>query len=217
MSSSMWASMADGLQPPSDIHDTFAAVQADIFGQTPLTMPGPPTNLNQALVDFEKEIDGIPPERKSALVQARRLDPNIIDGEQILQFLWANNFNVQMAAKKMANYWEQRYRLFGPEKFFLPLTLKGALSEDSLALSRGYVQHLPCNDSAGRAVVFMDWSCHEPGVGYDQSSMVRTHFPVVHAVASHSRVIILRHLKRFGYSGTLYTVPCKIRAVCKMA
>ena len=103
-----------------------------------------------------------------------------------------------MAAKKMANYWEQRYRLFGPEKFFLPLTLKGALSEDSLALSRGYVQLLPCNDSAGRAVIFMDWSCHEPGVGYDQSSMVRINSPAAHDVTSHDAVT----LKRFGYSGT---------------
>mmetsp|Transcript_23235 Transcript_23235/g.54806 ORF Transcript_23235/g.54806 Transcript_23235/m.54806 type:complete len:496 (-) Transcript_23235:53-1540(-) len=179
---SMWAaSMADALQPPSDIHaDTFAAVQADIFGQM-LSMPGPPTNmnLNQALADFEKEIDGIPPEAKSALVQARRLDPDI-DGELVLQFLWATNFNVEVAAKKLANYWEQRYRLFGPEKFFLPLTLKGALSEDSLALSRGYVQLLPCNDSAGRAVIFMDWSCHEPGIGYDQSSMVRVFWYIIH-------------------------------------
>ena len=95
-SSSLWASMADALQPPSDVNDTFAAVQADIFGQT-LTMSGPPTNmnLNQALVDLNKEVDSIPPEAKSALVQARRLGADI-DGEHVLQFLWATNFNVKV-------------------------------------------------------------------------------------------------------------------------
>ena len=95
----MWASMADALQPPSDVNDTFAAVQADIFGQT-LTMSGPPTNmnLNQALVDFNKEVDSIPPEAKSALVQARRLGADI-DGEHVLQFLWATNFNVKVGGK----------------------------------------------------------------------------------------------------------------------
>ncbi len=53
------------------------------------------------------------------------------------------------------------------------MTLKGALKDDSLALSRGYVQLLPETDTAGRAVVYIDWSSHEPSVGYSEESMVR--------------------------------------------
>ncbi len=70
-------------------------------------------------------------------------------------------------------YWNDRYKLFGQDKFCLPLTLKGALKDDSLAFSRGYVQLLPETDTAGRAVLYVDWSCHEPAIGYSEDSMVR--------------------------------------------
>ena len=53
------------------------------------------------------------------------------------------------------------------------MTLKGALKDDGLALSRGYVQLLPNTDTAGRAVCYIDWSSHEPSVGYSEDSMVR--------------------------------------------
>lgn len=73
----------------------------------------------------------------------------------------------------MARYWNERYKLFGPDKYLLPMTLKGALKDDSLALSRGYVQLLPETDTAGRAILYIDWSSHEPSVGYSEESMVR--------------------------------------------
>ena len=77
------------------------------------------------------------------------------------------------AAYKFARYWNDRYKLFGSDKFCAPMTLKGALKDDSLALSRGYVQLLPKTDTAGRAVCYIDWSSHEPSVGYTEDSMVR--------------------------------------------
>ena len=70
-------------------------------------------------------------------------------------------------------YWNDRFRLFGPDKFVLPLTLKGALKDDALALSRGYVQLLADTDTAGRAVLYLDWSSHEPSIGYSEDSMHR--------------------------------------------
>lgn len=79
----------------------------------------------------------------------------------------------QDAARRLVRYWNDRYKIFGPDKFCLPMTLKGALKDDSLALSRGYVQLLPETDTAGRAVVYIDWSSHEPSVGYTEESMVR--------------------------------------------
>ena len=79
---------------------------------------------------------------------------------------------LQNAARRIVRYWSERYRLFGQDKFCLPLTLKGALKEDSLALSRGYVQILPQPDTSGRALVYVDWSCHEPSIGYTVESMV---------------------------------------------
>ena len=52
------------------------------------------------------------------------------------------------------------------------MTLKGALQDDSLPLSRGYVHLLPETATAGRAVIYIDWSSHEPSVGYSEESMV---------------------------------------------
>lgn len=77
------------------------------------------------------------------------------------------------AASKFARYWNDRYKLFGSDKFCESMTLKGALKDDSLALSRGYVQLLPKPDTAGRAICYIDWSSHEPSVGYTEDSMVR--------------------------------------------
>lgn len=81
----------------------------------------------------------------------------------------------QLAAKRLVRYWSDRYRLFGPNKFVSPMTLKGAMRDDSLALSRGYVQLLPETDTAGRAVIYIDWSSHEPSVGYSEESLVSVH------------------------------------------
>jgi hypothetical protein len=55
----------------------------------------------------------------------------------------------------------------------MPMTLKGALKDDELAMSRGYVQLLPETDTAGRAIIYIDWSSHEPCLGYTEESMVR--------------------------------------------
>lgn len=78
----------------------------------------------------------------------------------------------QDAARKFVRYWNARYKLFGPDKFCLPMTVRDALKDDSLALSRGYVQLLPESDTVGRAVCYIDWSNHAPSVGYSEDSMV---------------------------------------------
>jgi hypothetical protein len=53
------------------------------------------------------------------------------------------------------------------------MTIKGALIDDQLAMNRGYVQLLPETDTAGRAIIYIDWSRHEPSLGYTEESMVR--------------------------------------------
>jgi hypothetical protein len=66
----------------------------------------------------------------------------------------------QAAVQRMVRYWNDRYKLFRTEKFCMPMTLKGALKDDELAMSRGYVQLLPETDTAGRAIIYIDWSSH---------------------------------------------------------
>ena len=79
--------------------------------------------------------------------------------------------------------------MFGPDKFVLPLTLKGALKDDSLALSRGYVQLLADTDTAGRAVLYLDWSSHEPSIGYSEESMHRVFWYMAHVAVEDPKIL----------------------------
>jgi len=163
-----------------------SAITADLCGQLIGASAAPNVNLNEVLHACRRQIAQLP---TSALGQVEMLQPDLINDENMLQFLWAEGFNATNAAKKMARYWDHRYKLFGKEKFMLPITLKGALKDDSVALSRGYVQLLPSTDSAGRAVLFIDWSCHEPSLGYTEDSLVRVFWYMVHCAIEEPSVL----------------------------
>jgi len=60
----------------------------------------------------------------------------------------------QLAAKRLARHWQYKLKLFGPTKCFLPMTLRGAMSDDVVALSQGFAQLLPTKDAHGRLVMF---------------------------------------------------------------
>ena len=59
---------------------------------------------------------------------------------------------------KSARYWEHRLKTFGPEKWHLPLTLKGAMRYDWDALRVGAKSLLPCKDTFGRAIIYSNRS-----------------------------------------------------------
>jgi hypothetical protein len=104
--------------------------------------------------------------------------------------------------------------LFRPEKFCMPMTIKGALIDDQLAMNRGYVQLLPETDTAGRAIIYIDWSRHEPSLGYTEESMVRLEdfnrpfiFPCCrHVSFSHP---LLQYLSKECF-GTWFMLPLKM-------
>ncbi|KAL3788443.1 hypothetical protein ACHAWO_007398 [Cyclotella atomus] len=127
-----------------------------------------------------EELEAIPISDKAAYAYAQQTKPELVGDEEVFKFLLAENFDAPNAARRLIRYWNERYRIFGQDKFCLPLTLKGALKDDSLALSRGYVQILPQPDTAGRALIYVDWSCHEPSVGYSVESMHRVFWYIVH-------------------------------------
>jgi CRAL/TRIO domain len=87
-------------------------------------------------------------------------------GSEILGFLTLRDgIALQLAAKRYAKYWSKRVELFGEEKAFLPLTLSGALKDDTVALQAGF-SFITGTDSTGRAV-FVDipaklGACTEP-------------------------------------------------------
>lgn len=59
--------------------------------------------------------------------QAQSKCPDILDDGFHLLFLRCERWNVDLAAKRMARYWDERLVLFGNVKAFEPLTLNKAL------------------------------------------------------------------------------------------
>ncbi|KAL7539603.1 hypothetical protein ACHAWF_006459 [Thalassiosira exigua] len=186
----MWSGKSSDAQQQQNSDSDAAAIAADVFGHTAyLDGLASKININAALTEMQTELSNIPVTEKSAMVEAQRMKPQLLDDEHVLGFLWAENFSAPAAAKRLVRYWKDRYKLFGPDKFCLPMTLKGALKDDSLALSRGYVQLLPETDTSGRAVVYIDWSSHEPTVGYSEESMHRVFWYMAHVAAEDLNVI----------------------------
>mmetsp|Transcript_14447 Transcript_14447/g.31336 ORF Transcript_14447/g.31336 Transcript_14447/m.31336 type:complete len:498 (-) Transcript_14447:88-1581(-) len=186
----MWSGQFAGAQQQQNSADSDVNIASDVFGHTAyLDGLASKININSALAEMQTELSAMPATEKVALTQVQRLKPQLLDDEHVLQFLWAENFSTSDAARRLARYWNDRYKLFGPDKFLLPMTLKGALKDDSLALSRGYVQLLPETDTAGRAVVYIDWSSHEPSVGYSEESMHRVFWYMAHVAMEDSNVL----------------------------
>jgi len=174
-------------QAPAPKESDDPAVDDDLYGRPAALVSNP--DIQGSLTALQDELSKIRATEKAALTHASALKPELIDDDHVLQFLWAEKFDAELAAKRLVRYWSDRFKLFGPDKFVLPLTLKGALKDDSLALSRGYVQLLADTDTAGRAVLYLDWSSHEPSIGYSEESMHRVFWYMAHVAVEDPKIL----------------------------
>ena len=69
-------------------------------------------------------------------------------------------------------YWTERKRIFGPDKWYLPMTQAGALRDDGVALRKGYIRIVHSKDNSGRPIMLGTPRYHTRD-GYDTQSMVR--------------------------------------------
>ena len=112
-------------------------------------VPGVRAELNQA-------IELIPEVEKAAYLEALQRAPHLVETESDpLCFLQYDKYNCWDAANRIVAYWEERLKLFGRERAFLPLTLVGesALSQKAIECCRSDAVLLLPNDSSGRSVV----------------------------------------------------------------
>ena len=90
-------------------------------------------------------------------------------------------YHSQLAAKRYCLYWEKRLEVCGPDKAFLPMTLDGAVRDDTAALEIGFFNYMAGHaDSQGRGILYL-----EPGkqdrTKYSRESMIRAVWYHLHA------------------------------------
>jgi hypothetical protein len=111
------------------------------------------TDISVLLKEMKRELYAIPSDEKRAFTKAqgKALPIEFSDG-RMERFLRVEDMNPERAARRFVTYWRERWNLFGPDKFFLPMTLNGALCDDHVCLENGPVYLAPALDASGRVV-----------------------------------------------------------------
>lgn len=90
----------------------------------------------------------------AAYMLAIQRDPEYITNPRFrLMFLRSTNFNVDMAAQKLLDFFQGKLELFGQQTLTRSLYLSDLDPDDLACLKSGAYQLLPGRDSAGRAVI----------------------------------------------------------------
>ena len=159
--------------------DVTVGLTPDVYGQ--VHPEETDEMITEKLQAFDAQVEQLPEDTRASLFQAQEKCPDQLTKEFKLMFLRSEVFNVDLAAKRYASYWDKRIEVCGPEKAFLPLTLSGALKDDDVALSIGFVNYLAgFKDPKGRGIIYI-----EPGMQdrtkYTRHSMTRAVWYMIHA------------------------------------
>ena len=122
------------------------------------------THGHMRLAALDQQMGTLSPESTAAYFKATTLCPDEVSKERKLLFLQCEEGNIQLAAARLALYWQFRLENFGEDACFLPMTLAGAVNGEVLNMANSRVfQLLPNTDAAGRAIIYFcfanrDWS-----------------------------------------------------------
>jgi hypothetical protein len=83
--------------------------------------------------------------------------PEVVQHESPpIAFLRCENYDPWGAAQRLVRYWTFRVTVFGPDRAFLPMTLDGAMHQDSEELQRHTLAFPLEDDMHGRHVIVWD-------------------------------------------------------------
>jgi hypothetical protein len=124
-----------------------------------------PETLKEYRLQLESEMQKLPRAETAMYFDALEAAPPQVWEEESNpdMFLRLQSFNVRVAARRLAMYWQLRSDSFGSQKFeSLNQTGEGALERRELtALQTGFLNLLP-NDQQGCSILWIDGACLPP-------------------------------------------------------
>jgi hypothetical protein len=128
--------------------------------------------LTESLDGLDKALAKLPRTIRKAFDRAMFLRPELENGSSFkLQFLRAECFNIDLASKRMANFFTQKLKYFGEDKLVKNISLEDLQEREVDILKSGSFIKLPQRDPTGRPIVIVDFTKFDLS---DQDSMVRT-------------------------------------------
>lgn len=148
-----------------------AATIADLTGRSLRSFA--PKPMDDLVKEMQFELSQRSVYCKKALMKAQKIcHQKEFSDERLELFLHRDDMDVKQAADRFVKYWEKRLEYFGPDKFHLPMSLDGALRDDSAALRTGAWKFLPRPDASGRRILQYTSSLNTME-GYTRDSMIR--------------------------------------------
>mmetsp|Transcript_15784 Transcript_15784/g.28451 ORF Transcript_15784/g.28451 Transcript_15784/m.28451 type:complete len:544 (+) Transcript_15784:195-1826(+) len=140
----------------ADMFGKYSNIKAAKRNRRVKTITGNSVYVSHALEMMRQEIEWMNDagENEAWLEAKSKCDPQELGDIKLVAFLRCVDWHPKSAAERFAKYWKSRRRIFGPEKFYLPLTLDGALRDDMTALQTGLCVPLPERDASGRQVLW---------------------------------------------------------------
>lgn len=176
--------------------------RAEIYGTNP-DLVETEMVLRNGLQLMQRALKDIPLDEKVDYQLALEQVPGLVTSESPpLAFLRVTDFDAWAAAQRLVLYWSTRRKVFGTERFLLPITLDGAMVEDVQYLEKGIIMILP-DDAHRRAVLFVDRMRCTKGV-VPRDSAIRCLWYAMQAIAKQE------HYQRRGYVGLMNYRGCDL-------
>ena len=109
-----------------------------------------PEFVDCKLTEFDEELNRISGPH-TAYERASLMSPDYVENVDFrLKFLRGDRFDVEIAAKRFVDYFDQKLALFGPEILTRDIGLADLDETDMACLKSGFMQPLPTRDASGR-------------------------------------------------------------------
>jgi hypothetical protein len=113
-----------------------------------------PGFVRAKLEDMEMELSKLTRGNKEAYMQAEAQNKEYVICHKFrLRFLRAESFNARLAAGRMVRFFDEKKKLFGPDKLTKEIKLRDLDKEDRKFLDSGIFQIVPLRDPAGRRII----------------------------------------------------------------